>query len=114
MSLRKRRRRERLARQAADAAASPTQARIGRPIKDRPAHLVAQVPEDPVGRRQAQRALAHAGGRDARPPGGVGALPQANRAVLVGTKIGPGSVHLKDDGTEVLTFAFQPTGSGGE
>lgn len=35
---------------------------------------------------------------------GGGALPQANRAVLVGTKIGPGSVHRKDDGTEVRTL----------
>ena len=35
---------------------------------------------------------------------GVDALPQAHRAVLVGTKIGPGSVHLKDDGTEVQTL----------
>ena len=35
---------------------------------------------------------------------GVDALPEAHRAVLVGTKIGPGSVHLKDDGTEVQTL----------
>jgi predicted AAA+ superfamily ATPase len=35
---------------------------------------------------------------------GVGALPQANRAVLVGTKIGPGTVHSKSDGTKVHTL----------
>lgn len=35
---------------------------------------------------------------------GVGALPQANRAVLVGTKIGPGTIHLKGDGTDVHTL----------
>jgi len=35
---------------------------------------------------------------------GVPALPKANRAVLVGTKIGPGTVHAKGDGTEVHTL----------
>ncbi len=35
---------------------------------------------------------------------GVGALPHANRAVLVGTKIGPGSTHPRGDGIEVHTL----------
>jgi predicted AAA+ superfamily ATPase len=35
---------------------------------------------------------------------GVSELPKANRAVLVGTRIGPGQVHVKPDGTEVHTL----------
>ena len=35
---------------------------------------------------------------------GVSDLPKANRAVLVGTRIGPGQVHVKPDGTEVHTL----------
>jgi len=35
---------------------------------------------------------------------GVSDVPKAHRAVLVGTKIGPGSVHQKPDGTEVRTL----------
>ena len=31
-------------------------------------------------------------------------MPDAKRAVLVGTMIGPGEVHIKDDGTEVRTL----------
>ena len=35
---------------------------------------------------------------------GVSELPKANRAVLVGTRIGPGQVHVKPDGSEVHTL----------
>ncbi len=35
---------------------------------------------------------------------GVSEAPKAHRAVLVGTKIGPGSAHAKPDGTEVGTL----------
>ena len=35
---------------------------------------------------------------------GVESVPAANRAVLVGTMIGPGEVHLKDGGMEVRTL----------
>ena len=35
---------------------------------------------------------------------GASSLPTANRAVLVGTKIGPGTIHAKPDGTEVRTL----------
>jgi uncharacterized protein len=35
---------------------------------------------------------------------GVDSVPEAKRAVLVGTMIGPGEVHKKDDGVEVNTL----------
>jgi hypothetical protein len=35
---------------------------------------------------------------------GVKALPPVNRVVIVGTAIGPGRVHVKDDGTEIHTL----------